>query len=48
MRGSVKTSASSRLVLENSETMAPASPAWNQCRVFGAMVYWSPGLSSTS
>ena len=40
MRGSVKTSVSSLLVLENSETIAPSGPAWNQWRVFGGMVYW--------
>jgi branched-subunit amino acid ABC-type transport system permease component len=44
IRESVNTSLSSRLVLENSETMAPSGPAWNQCRVLGGMVYCSPGF----
>src|SRR5450756_399722 len=48
MRGSVKTSFSSVLVLENSEMTAPSEPDWNQWRVFGGMVYWWPGSSSTS
>jgi len=48
MRGSVKTSVSSLLVLENSEMTAPSGPDWNQWRVFGGMVYWWPGSSSTS
>src|SRR5690348_11494421 len=48
MRGSVKISNSSRLVLENSETTAPSSAAWNQCSVLGGMVYWSPGCNSIS
>ena len=36
-RGSVKTSSSSRLVVENSLTIAPSSPAWNQCSVSGGI-----------
>ena len=40
MRGSVKTSVSSLLVLENSEMTAHSEPDWNQWRVFGGMVYW--------
>lgn len=47
-RGSVKRSASSRLVLENSEMTAPSGPAWNQCRVSGGIVYCSPGRRRTS
>lgn len=47
-RGSVNTSLSSRLVLENSETIAPWSPPWNQCNVFAAMVCCAPGFSSIS
>lgn len=35
MSGSVKTSRSSRLCVENSETIAPSGPAWNQCSVLG-------------
>src|SRR5207248_2871308 len=46
--GSVKTSNSSRLVLENSLTIAPSSPDWNQCHVFDGIVYCSPGRSSIS
>jgi hypothetical protein len=48
IRGSRNTSNSSRLVLENSDTMAPSSPAWNQCHVFGGIVYCSPGPSVIS
>src|SRR3954464_968756 len=43
--GSVKTSSSSRLVEENSETTAPSTPARNQWRVSGGIVVWSPGRS---
>src|SRR5579863_3879931 len=46
--GSVKMSYSSRLRVENSETMAPSSPAWNQCRVSGGIVYCWPGCSTIS
>ncbi len=35
-------SRSSVLVEENSETMAPSAPPWNQCQVLGGMVYCSP------
>ena len=38
IRESVKTSSSSVLVVENSETTAPSSPAWNQWSVFGGIV----------
>jgi L-alanine-DL-glutamate epimerase-like enolase superfamily enzyme len=48
IRESVKTSSSSVLVVENSETIAPSSPAWNQWSVFGGTVCWSPGRSSIS
>jgi len=48
MRGSVKRSSSSRLVLLNSEMIAPCSPAWNQCRVPGGIVCWSPGCRAIS
>jgi len=48
IRGSTNWSNSSELGLENSETMAPSSPDWNQCQVFGGIVYWSPGCSSIS
>ena len=41
--GSLNTSSSSRLCVENSETIAPSGPAWNQCRVSGGIVYCSPG-----
>jgi len=34
----VKTSDSSRLCVENSETTAPSSPGWNQCSVSGGIV----------
>ena len=43
IRGSVKTSDSSRLCVENSETIAPSSPAWNQWSVSGGIVNCSPG-----
>ncbi len=46
--GSLKTSSSSRLALENSVTTAPSGPARNQCSVSGGIVYWSPGPSSSS
>ncbi len=48
MDRSVKMSFSSVLCVENSETTAPSSPAWNQCSMFGVIVYWSPGFSSIS
>ena len=48
MSGSVKRSFSSVLRVENSETTAPSPPAWNQCRVLGEMVYWSPGFRAIS
>ena len=48
MRGSVKTSRSSRLVVENSLTIAPSSPAWNQCSVSGGIRRCSPGRSTIS
>jgi hypothetical protein len=48
MRGSVKMSNASRLVELNSLMTAPSSPLWNQWRVLGGMVYWSPGRSSIS
>src|SRR5262245_46138489 len=44
IRGSVNTSASSVLRVENSETIAPSGPAWNQCSVSGTSVYFSPGF----
>ena len=46
--GSVKISRSSRLRVENSETIAPSAPAWNQCSVSGGTVYCSPGRSTIS
>src|SRR5512141_1676229 len=46
--GSAKMSDSSRLRVENSETTAPSSPAWNQCGVFGGNVYCSPGRRTIS
>src|SRR4051794_18401834 len=46
--GSVKMSNSSVLRVENSETTAPSSPAWNQCRVLGGTVHCSPGHRTTS
>jgi hypothetical protein len=48
MSGSVKTSRSSRLCVENSETMAPAGPAWNQRSVLGGTRCCSPGRRTTS
>ena len=45
---SVKTSASSVLRVENSDTTAPSGPPWNQCSVSGIRVYWSPGRSTIS
>ena len=48
IRGSVNTSSSSRLVLENSDTTAPSAPAWNQCSVSGGIVNCSPGPSTIS
>ncbi len=48
IRVSVKKSASSVLRVENSETIAPFGPAWNQCSVSGASVYCSPGFRQTS
>ena len=45
--GSVKTSYSSRLCVENSETMAP-SGEWNQCFVIGGIVCCSPACRTTS
>ena len=48
IRVSVKKSASSVLRVENSETIAPLGPAWNQCNVSGISVYWSPGFRQTS
>ena len=36
--GSLKTSSSSRLALENSVTTAPSGPARNQCSVSGGIV----------
>ena len=45
IRGSVKTSYSSRLRVENSETTAPSAPAWNQCSVSGGIVNCSPGAA---
>ena len=38
IRTSVKTSSSSVLMVENSETTAPSSPAWNQWSTFGGIV----------
>jgi hypothetical protein len=38
IRASVKTSSSSLLRVENSDTIAPSSPAWNQWSVFGITV----------
>ena len=43
IRGSLKTSSSSRLRVENSETTAPLGPAWNECNVSGGTVTCSPG-----
>ena len=39
----MKTSSSSRLVVENSLTIAPSSPAWNQWSVSGGTRHCSPG-----
>ena len=39
----MNTSVSSRLRVENSETIAPSSPARNQCSVSGGIVNCSPG-----
>ena len=38
IRASVKTSSSSVLMVENSETTAPSSPAWNQWSTSGGIV----------
>ncbi len=46
--GSVKTSSSSRLADENSETTAPSGPAVKEWSVSGGIVYCSPGASSSS
>ena len=41
--GSLKTSSSSRLRVENSEMTAPLGPARNECKVSGGTVTCSPG-----
>src|SRR5689334_14935158 len=46
--GSVKKSASSVLRVENSDTILPSGPAWNQWRVSGKSVYCSPGFRQIS
>ena len=46
MRSSVKISASSTLLVENSEMTAPSLPALNQCLVFGYNVYCLPGVKT--
>jgi len=33
---------------EKLQTTAPCAPAWDQCHVLGAQVYWAPGWSGTS
>jgi hypothetical protein len=46
--GSVKMSASSVLRVENSDTILPSGPAWNQWRVSGNSVYCAPGFRQIS
>ena len=43
IRGSLKTSSSSRLASRTRRRRRPSGPAWNQCSVSGGIVYWSPG-----